>query len=406
MKNLFRLSICLFFIFCTTALYSQVGMKQPLLYSIDGKAIQVNKGSINNKNAAIIPAYKELLSDAEKALRFGPVSVMEKLNMPPSGNKHDYMSLAPYFWPDPSKPNGLPYMRKDGETNPEVKDYKDKEYLPTLCETVYTLALVNYFSEEDKYAKHAVKLLQVWFLDTATKMNPNLNFGQAIKGQNTGRGAGLIDTRHFVKLIDGINLLNQSGKLSTKDFIALQNWFSEFLNWMQTSKVGKEEMNTKNNHGVWYDAQRISMALFTNQNELAKQVVNNVQQRINNQMDSNGFFPAELERTISLHYSLFVLEPLMHIAKMAKLVQVDLFNYQSPNGNSIKKGVDALLPYLMMEKTWTGKQIKPFDFHEGIPLLAQSYAEFKCIKCKEAITKIHPSKPERLRIHLLTQNDL
>jgi hypothetical protein len=406
MKSLLRITGCIFFIFFTNLIYCQMDKKQPLLYAISGNAIQVNKEKINNKNALLIPAYKDLIKDADKALLFGPVSVMEKSNIPPSGNKHDYMSLAPYFWPDPSKPNGLPYMRKDGETNPEVKEYKDKEYLPTLCEAVYTLALANYFSEDDKYAKHAVKLMQVWFLDTATRMNPNLNFGQAIKGENTGRGAGLIDTRHFVKLIDGINLLNQRGKLTSTDLSGMQAWFAAFLIWMQTSEVGKQEMNAKNNHGVWYDAQRIAMALFTNQNDLAKQVVKNVQLRINNQMDSDGFFPAELERTISLHYSLFVLEPLMQIAQMAKLIQIDLINYQAPNGNSIRKGVETLLPFLMMEKTWTGKQIKPFDFNEGIPLLAQSYTEFKCIKCKEAISKIHPTKPERLRIHLLTQNDL
>ena len=269
MKVMYRIICYLTLIICTTDLIAQIGNKQPVLFALDGNSLLINKQKINNKYATLIPAYKQLLKDADKSLTFGPVSVMEKTNNPPSGNKHDYMSLAPYFWPDPSKPNGLPYLRKDGETNPEVKEYKDKDYLPTLCEAVYTLSLANYFSEENKYALHAIKLLQVWFLDTATKMNPNLNFGQAIKGQNTGRGAGLIDTRHFVKLIDGINLLKQSGKLSTKDFSALQSWFTEFLNWMQTSKVGKEEMNAKNNHGVWYDAQRISMALFTNQNELA-----------------------------------------------------------------------------------------------------------------------------------------
>jgi hypothetical protein len=406
MKKLLRFIGSLIFIVFSTLLNAQIGNKQPMLFALDGKIIQINKAKISNKNSALIPAYKQLLDDANKTLLFGPVSVMEKLNNPPSGNKHDYMSLAPYFWPNPSTPNGLPYIRKDGETNPEVKAYKDKEYLPALCESVYTLSLANYFSEEDKYALHAIKLLQVWFLDTATKMNPNLNFGQAVKGQNTGRGAGLIDTRHFVKLIDGINLLKQSGKLSSKDYSGLQAWFAEFLLWMQTSEVGKQEMNAKNNHGVWYDAQRLSMALLTNQNELAKNIVFNVQKRIENQMDKDGFFPAELERTISLHYSLFVLEPLMHIAQMAKLIQMDLYQYQSANGNSIAKGVNTLLPYLMMEKQWNGKQIKLFDYDEGIPLLAMSYSIYKCSNCIKAIAKIHPTKPERLRIHLLNQNDL
>lgn len=398
-KKLIQLFFLLMFTVCN--LHAQ----SPVVFALDGEVLAKNKVKLQQKNSPLHPAYKQLLKDAKTAMRFGPVSVMEKTNLPPSGNKHDYMSLAPYFWPDPAKADGLPYIRKDGETNPEVKEYKDKEYLPKLCEVVYTLALANYFSKEESYATHAVTLLRGWFLDTATKMNPNLNFGQAIKGQNTGRGAGLIDTRHFVKLIDGINLLKQSGKLPETDYRGLQNWFADFLNWMQTSVVGKEEMNAKNNHGVWYDAQRIAMALFINQQDLAKQVMLNVQIRIDKQMDKDGFFPAELERTISLHYSLFVVEPLLHIAKMAERVQVDLLHYQSANGNSIAKGFNALIPYLTKQKEWTGKQIKPFDFTEATLALAIGAERLRCSTCIDAIKKAEKKNYKKLRVHLLTDND-
>src|SRR5258705_7843733 len=171
---------------------------EPTVFALNVDVLEKNKSRINAKDPLILPAFKQLIKDADKALQFGPVSVMEKKNDPPSGNKHDYMSLAPYHWPDPSKPNGLPYMRKDGQTNPEVLEYKDKEYMPKLCESVYALSLAYYFSRDRMYADHAAKLLRVWFLDTATRMNPNLNHGQMIKGQNTGRGAGLIDSMHFI----------------------------------------------------------------------------------------------------------------------------------------------------------------------------------------------------------------
>jgi hypothetical protein len=220
-----------------------------------------------------IAAYKQLIKDADKkALPFGPVSVMEKTGLPPGGDKHDYMSLAPYWWPDPTKPNGLPYVRKDGQTNPEVKEYPDKENMPKLCEYVYTLGLAYYFSEENQYAEHAAKLLKVWFLDPETKMNPNLKYGQAIKGVNEGRGAGLIDTRHWIKLIDGIGLIKNSKYWKKEDQKAMQQWFAEFLNWMQTSKIGIDELNAKNNHGAWYDAQRLSIALYIDSIDLAKKL--------------------------------------------------------------------------------------------------------------------------------------
>lgn len=193
---------------CYTICAAQNEGTLPAVFSLDAKTLAVNKSKIQEGDPSVLPAYKELLKEADKDLSYGPVSVMEKTNIPPSGNKHDYMSLAPYNWPDPTKPDGLPYIRKDGQTNPEVKEYKDKEYMPALCDNVFKLSLAYYFSGDEKYAEHASKLLSVWFLDTATRMNPNLNFAQAIKGVNTGRGAGMIDARHFLKVIDAVGLLH------------------------------------------------------------------------------------------------------------------------------------------------------------------------------------------------------
>ncbi|RYE22105.1 MAG: hypothetical protein EOP51_14015, partial [Sphingobacteriales bacterium] len=316
MKKLFFLFIVSSICACTASRASMPN-GDPEVFALDAGTLQKNKRRINANDPELTASYKLLLKDADKALAWGPVSVMEKKNNPPSGDKHDYMSLAPYHWPNPDTKDGLPYVRKDGQTNPEVKEYKDKEYLPKLCGDVHTLALAYYFSGENKYAAHAAELMRVWFLDTATKMNPNLNFGQAIKGHNTGRGAGMIDTRHFVKLIDGIGLINGSRNWSVKDQQGMQQWFSAFLNWMQTSKNGIDEMNAANNHGAWYDAQRLSMALFIGNKDLANKIVINAADRLDKQLDDNGYFPKELERTISLHYTSFVMEAFFNIAQMA-----------------------------------------------------------------------------------------
>ena len=114
---------------------------KPAVFVLNPKVLEINRSRINNHDPAIMPAYKQLLKEADNALAFGPVSVMEKKHLPPSGDKHDYMSLAPYHWPDPTRADGLPYIRKDGQTNPEVKEYKDKEYMPRLSDEVLTLAI-------------------------------------------------------------------------------------------------------------------------------------------------------------------------------------------------------------------------------------------------------------------------
>jgi hypothetical protein len=373
---------------------------KPVVYALSLKSLEKNKARINAKDQSIMPAYKQLLKDADKALQFGPVSVMEKKHLPPSGDKHDYMSLAPYFWPDPNKADGLPYIRKDGETNPEVKEYKDKEYMPKLCDMVHTLSLAYYFSGEKMYAEHASKLLRVWFLDTATRMNPNLNFGQSVKGVNTGRGAGMIDTRHFVKLIDAVGLLQGSKSWSDADQQGMKKWFSDFLTWMQTSKIGIDELNAGNNHGAWYDAQRLSMALFTGDAELAKKIVINAQSRLDKQMDDKGSFPREMERTISLHYTVFVMEAFFNIAQMAENTGIGFWSYTSPSGKSLKKGFDVLLPYISKEAEWAGQQIKEYEIEEGFTLLVKG-DKFGCKKCRQTIKNLAGDKAEHLRINLL-----
>jgi hypothetical protein len=373
----------------------------PIVFALDIQVLKNNKARINVKDPSIMPAYNLLIKDANKALQFGPVSVMEKTNLPPSGDKHDYMSLAPYHWPDPTKPGGLPYIRKDGQTNPEVKEYKDKEYMPALCDAVEVLALAYYFSGDNSYAAHAAQLLRVWFLDEATRMNPNLNYAQAIKGTNEGRGAGLIDSRHFIKVVDAIGLISDSKYWKKEDQQGMKKWFREFLNWMHTSENGKHELDAPNNHGAWYDAQRLSLALFVDSIELAKKIVLNAEDRLDKQMDHGGKFPKEMERTTSLHYTCFAMNAFFTIAQMAKQAGIDLWNYTSPSGKSLKKGFDQLLPYLSQEKEWEGQQIKEFEVEEdAFPLLIRG-EKLGCRNCLETIKNIGGDKAARLRLNLL-----
>lgn len=396
----FSFFIGLAFISCqATKAFERPG--KPHVFSLNLNALEKNRSRINAKDPEIMPAYQLLVKDADKALKSGPVSVMEKKHVPPSGDKHDYMSLAPYFWPDPSKPDGLPYIRKDGQTTPEVKDYKDKEYMPKLCADVHTLALAYYFSGETMYAAHATRLLKVWFLDTATRMNPNLNYAQAIKGVNTGRGAGLIDTRHFVKLIDAIGLLQGSKSWTGKEQQGMQQWFTEFLQWMQTSKNGIAEMNADNNHGAWYDAQRLSMALFIGDKEQAKKIALNAAERLDKQMDAEGKFPKEMERTISLHYTSFVMNAFFNIAQMADKAGIDFWSLTTPSGKSLKKGFDVLKPYLVQEKNWEGPQIKDFDFEDGYTLLMEAAIHYNCKSCTADVKKLEGTGAQKLRLNLL-----
>ena len=225
--------------------------KIPPTLLMNGRILAQSKQRILAGDAALQPAFSNLLHDAEKAMTDGPYSVMNKNTPPPSGDKHDYTSLARYWWPDPGKPDGLPYIQRDGITNPDSQGpNSDYTQLSKLASSVETLGMAYYLTGEGRYAERSALLLRAWFLAPETRMNPNLNFPQAILGRDDGRKTGVLDGRKFNVILDGIALISDSPALNADETTALHAWFSEYLNWLKTNKLAQDESASKNNHGT------------------------------------------------------------------------------------------------------------------------------------------------------------
>ncbi len=369
---------------CISTLSAQT---PPETFLIKPAKLLDGKRKIAQRDTAMQQALTELLSIADRSLRNGPYSVVYKDKAPPSGNKHDYMSVGPYWWPDSSKANGLPYIRKDGQVNPERYAIKDDEFQNAISRDVYFLGLAWFYTGNEKYAAHAAGLLRTWFLDTATRMNPHLNYGQAIPGITDGRGIGLIDTHNVTMLIDGIQLLKGSKALSAADYKGIQEWYRQFLQWMRSSPIGRDEADELNNHGTWYDVQQVIIALFTGQRELAKEMLEQqTKTRIDKQLEADGEQPKELARTLSWNYSLFNLRAFFELALLAENVQVDLWNYESPGRKSLKKAYTWLLPYATGRKEWQHQQVKPRhdeEFLELSEVAAKKYTDIDLAVLRE-----------------------
>ncbi len=370
----------------------------PKTFLIDESALRKNKYAIENwsDNEELKAALSELTKAADEAMTRGPYSVTFKKKVPPSGDKHDYMSVGPYWWPDPSKPDGLPYIRRDGEVNPERFDIQDAEMLKDLCNDVKLLSVAYYFTDNEKYAKKAVNLLRVWFIDEATRMNPHLKYGQAIPGITEGRGIGLIDTRAFAYLIDGIRILQHSVNMNiADDYALLRDWFTRFHEWMTTDPIGLDEARQHNNHGTYYDVQALSMLYFTADNEevIEKLLNEQVKARIESQLEPDGRLPHELARTLSWNYSCMNLAGFFELAAMAEIVDIDLWNYVSPGGKSIKQAFLWMLPYAE-GKTWEYKQIKPIDPVSFVNLARTASIKYPDIDLKSFLTKMQNKKSD------------
>lgn len=349
---------------------------QPKVFIMDADRLVQLKNKMQQNDKATLQLVDELKKQAGAFLKMKPVSVMDKSFTPVSGSKHDYMSQAPYFWYDSSKPKGLPYLRRDGERNPEINKITDKKNLGNLEEATKTLGLAYYLTADEKYAAKAAELIRYWFFNEATRMNPNLDYAQGIPGINNGRGIGIIESRAFTGIADAVGLIEGSNSWDQNDANLLQQWYTQFLNWMLTSKNGGEEHRAKNNHGTWYYVQVIDFALFTSDKAKAKQLAQESMARLDSQLTKEGKQPLELERTKALGYSTMNLRGWFEAATLAKQAGVDLYNYRTSKGADLRTALNWLMPYALNEKEWTYKQIEKYDATEIYPLLLQAAQKY------------------------------
>jgi len=360
----------LFFLFVTTALFAAEPIRP--FYGARPGALEKAKVAATTDEAAG-KALKKLLADADKALAVIPPSVMQKTKVPPSGDKHDYMSIAPYFWPNPATKDGLPYQRKDGKVNPESRDEAANDTLRArlVGATVETLALGYYFSGDEKYAEHAAKILRTWFLDPATKMTPHFRFAQAVPGVNDGRGTGILEARGLADAADAATLLAGSKHWSAADQQALLAWGATYFEWLTTSKNGQDEHAAKNNHGTWYDVQAAKWALVLGRKDKAQEIcAEAATRRIGVQIQPDGKQPLELSRTASFSYSCFNLRALSALAGLGEHAGVDLWKHRSADGRSLIAALEFLAPYLGKNpKPWTMQQIHESNDDDVLPVL-------------------------------------
>jgi hypothetical protein len=365
----------------------------PATLVLNGPALSKNRTLFNKEqDGSIGSAVGELTSQAEKILAAGKLySVLDKKQIPPSGDKHDYMSQAPYFWPDTTKPDGLPYLHRDGERNPELSKLSDSSELSRVVVESETLALAFCFTGDEKYARHSALLIRTWFVDTKTRQNPNLNFGQGIPGRATGRSYGLIETRDLYRVIDSAILLQPSRSWTQADHRNLKRWFADFLQWMIDSPIGKDEADERNNHGTFYDVQVIAYSIFTGKPEQARKQITVTKERIGSQIEPDGKQPHELARTLSWNYTNMNLLGFFTIARLSESLGVDLWSYQTGDGRGIRKAFQWLLPFIEDEKAWSYKQIKPRTLGTTAVLLRTASRKFQNHKYRDLAQKINPN---------------
>lgn len=334
--------------------------------------------------------YKRLLQDAESAMHKPLLSVTDKGLTPPSGDKHDYLSLGAYWWPDAGKAGGLPWVRRDGLVNPASKnEQSDGVRLAEFTQRVQILTLAGYFSGQQRYSDRAIALIRAWFINPQTRMNPNLNYAQGIPGRDSGRGNGILDGRYFAtRIVDSLLLLRQTPGWTVADESRTRQWFGSYLDWLLHSPAGKQEAAAKNNHGSWYAVQVAGIAAWLGRDDVVRGMATLTQQKLDLQLAVNGSQPQELLRTRSFHYSYFNLQALVLMAGVAQRQDIDLWHYRSAQGSSLLAALDFMAPYVDAGRKWPYPSLDRVGVRI-VPLLIQADSLMKTDRYQPVIEKAH-----------------
>ena len=293
----------------------------------------------------------QILEEAAWAMQQEPITVTAETSPRSAGGKHDFFSEGDYWWPNPKSVDS-PYIQKDGMTNPD-NFVAHRHAMIRFSKIIGALASAYKTTHDEKYIQQALKHCRAWFVDTATMMNPNLLYAQAIKGRFTGRGIGIIDTIQLMEVVQGLMAMISEKGADRETLLAIRNWFEKYLQWLTTHQYGKDEMNAANNHGTCWVMQVAAFARFTKDEKL----MNFCRDRyktvlLPNQMATDGSFPQELRRTKPFGYSIFNLDAMATICQILSDSYNDLWKYQTADGKSIRKGIEFLYPFVKDKSKW------------------------------------------------------
>ena len=311
-------------------------------------------------DAAFAASAGIVRKNAESALQAGPWSVTNHRPSGVSAGPNDYYSEGPYWWPDPKNPNG-PYIRKDGQRNP-ARFMGNRNDLGSFCTAVLSLAMGAVLLGDPRCAQHAALVLSVWCVDPQTRMNPNLEFGQAVRGINTGRGTGIIDTVSLIYAAQGVALLAAAGLLEPRVLDGVERWFGDYLHWMTTSPKGLDEKKSGNNHATWWTAQAASYASLVGDRAALQMAWQHYRDYlVPSEIQPNGSCPREEARTNSLSYSAMNLDAFSVLCRVAQTNGVDLWHFRTGRGTGVGAAFDYVLPYVLHPDTWKKEQISRFN---------------------------------------------
>lgn len=341
---------------CTlmVAMCLTVGADMPRVYTVDPAKLAQTRERAHAGDASLKPALDAVRDRAEAALDESLSHIADKPEgfRAPTGDVHDYVSVSVYAWPDPNDPTRT-WQLIDGKRNHEAVNTFDSPKIASMSRRVIALTQGWYFLDDRRYARAAAEQLRAFFINPATRMNPHMEYAQMLPPAGKGKPWGIIDANQIPQVLNGVGMLADSGEWSEADDAALRAWFGEFARWLVTSELGIAEGHANNNHGTFYDLMLASSAAYAGDHDLAQRVLAEAgPRRLATQIMPNGSTPHEQKRVNAAGYTLWNIEGLLDLAEFAERYDIDLWNYQGPQGQGLRTIATFLEPFAIDATIW------------------------------------------------------
>ena len=301
-------------------------------------------------NAAVTAALAPLLDEARIAARNPALSVHRPGKAGAAAGPNDYVSLAKYWWPGPDEDGGK-YVRRDGQVNPACfTDAYDYVRLTAMCRATFTLALAAFLAGDPDLGRAGARNIRTWFLDPVTAQTPHFEFAQIVPGQSGARGAGTIEIRYLMQIVEAAEILGHCGFLDEGQLSELGNWFRKLLDWMLTSENGRAAASSHNNIALWFFASCHVFARFTRDAALAGDVLARAMAAAIRQISADGGMPAENERERPHDYTAFSLLAVSILESASRASATPIPSTEDESGRALTAARDWLLA---LEEAWS-----------------------------------------------------
>jgi hypothetical protein len=317
------------------------------------------KGSVAFRMVAETDTQR-ILTAATKYVEQAPLTITAFPAERSAGGLHDFYSQADYFWPNPNDPNG-PYINRDGQSNPENFD-EHRKVMVALSVQMPALTAAWLLTGNSRFGKRACDHLRAWFVTPETRMNPNLQFAQAVQGRSTGRSYGIIDTLHLVEVARAASFLMPQ-MLNAPDRVGVSAWFSAYLEWLLNSDRGRQERDTINNHAMCWALQAAEFAHLVGNDTIREEVYRRYREvLLPGQTAIDGSFPKELARTKPYSYSIFNFDVMACLCQSLNGLTPTPSSFRLPDGRGLSKAAEFIYPYLKDKSAWKwAKDVEHFD---------------------------------------------